>query len=93
MEDEPIMDNEISSELTGLNKGSKLQKQKQIIIWIAAGAIFLIVLILIIILVSKSGGGKKRDESKLVGLISCIYDVETIKENTLIFGNEFVKKK
>ena len=37
MEDEPINKEEISSELTGLNKGDKSRKKKQIIIGLSIG--------------------------------------------------------
>ena len=46
-EDVNIKDAELSSELTGLNKGIKEQKKKQIII----GAIFTFILVLLLIII------------------------------------------
>ena len=100
------MDNDINSDLIGLKKDNILQKKKNLFIGIAAGTIFLVILIIIILLIVKGPkneekGGQKdkdkdkedeRDPSTLVGLINCIYDVNSISENTLIFGDEFNKE-
>ena len=40
MEEEPITQNEINSELTGLNKGEKKEKKKKLIIYISVSVTF-----------------------------------------------------
>ena len=50
MEDQTLK-NELSSELTGLNKGDKAKRKKNIIIGVTLGVILLILIIIIIILI------------------------------------------
>ena len=78
--------NELNSELTGLNKGEKQQKIKQLIIYISIGAVGLIALIVLIVLVAKSKGS---DSKKTIGEINCDYEVKTITQNTQLLGKEF----
>ena len=90
-----IGENELSSELTGLNKGEAEHKKKLLIGGMVA-AIILIILITIIIIVSTSGKSENEEEpdySKLtkLGEINCIFDVNSITQPTEILGNEFVK--
>ena len=83
-----VLKEEINSELTGFNKGDKEKKRKQIILGIVLGLIFIIVLVLIIVLARKSSGDNEEktdpdkkdeeEESKVLGEINCIYDVQTI---------------
>jgi hypothetical protein len=82
---------ELSSELTGLNKGEKEQRKKQLIIGISVGAVFIVVLIIILI-VSLSGGSSNDDSSSLptIGEINCVYDILST-ENTILLGDEFNK--
>ena len=101
MEEDNIYVNEINSELTGLNKGEKEEKLKKVILSITFGATFLIVVILIIILAvsgsknSKNNDEKNKDEdiptTPIIGEIYCIYDIQSITDSTILFGNEFIK--
>ena len=83
--DVKLKDAELSSELTGLNKGIKEQKKKQIIIAVIFSSILVLLLVVIIILSQR----KKGDERSFLGEINCVYDVQTPK--TSVFGNDFVK--
>ena len=89
--DEGESPKELSSELTGLNKGEKEQRKKQLIIGISVGAVFIILLIIILI-VALSGGSSDDDSSSLptIGEINCEYDILST-EATIILGNEFNK--
>ena len=98
-----VLKEEINSELTGFNKGDKEKKRKQIILGIVLGLIFIIVLVLIIVLARKSSGDneektdpdkkdEEEEESKVLGEINCIYDVQTINFETLLFGKDFKKE-
>ena len=93
MEDEITAENELSSELTGLNKGEHAKKKK-LMIGIGIGATILIILIIIIaIIVSSGGSNKETDYSKLeiLGQINCTYDIDFTTKPTQILGEEFVK--
>ena len=90
MEDENFGDTnfgneEIKSELTGLNKGDKDQKKKQIIIGIAASA-FLVVILVIIIILATSNSKKKL---KFIGDINCIYDIQSLE--SMIISEDYKK--
>ena len=92
--EEPITQNEISSELTGLNKGEK-ERKKQIIIGIAAGVLLLAIIIFIIVVAASSSKGEDDDdedpEYPAIGEINCIYEIRSTTQNTLLLSNEFVK--
>ena len=85
MEEEPIISNEINSELTGLNEGNQ-KKNTKLIILLLAGSVFLIILIIIVIIISKD-----NSKSKPLGEINCNFNIKTISENIKILGNDFKK--
>ena len=87
MADEPINNEEISSELTGLNKGDKVRKKHQLIIGLSMGG-GLVVVSLIIIIVSLSTKSHE-DQSNPIGQINCIYNVQTLSEPIPLIGTEF----
>ena len=91
MEDQTLK-NELSSELTGLNKGDKAKKKKNIIIGVTLGAILLILFIIIIILIN-TGLNLDNDPSNMdtVGEINCIYEVQSPAVYTVLLGNDFTK--
>ena len=91
MEDQTLKE-ELNSELTGLNKGEKAKRKKQIIIASALSLLFIIIIIVIIILIN-TGSNLDEDTSnlELLGEINCIYDVQSISSNTLLIGNDFIK--
>ena len=75
MDDDNFGSEEIKSELTGLNKGEKDQKKKQMIIGIAFSAILLVLLIIIIILTTLN----PKKKTKFIGDINCVYDIQTLE--------------
>ena len=92
MEEEIVNKTEISSELTGLNKGEKLWKKKQLIIGLSiGGGIVAIALITLIIVLSTESKKDKKDEdhSNPRGQINCIYNVQTLSEPIQLIGTEF----
>ena len=91
MEEEPINTNELNSELTGLNKGEKEKKLKQLIIYTSSGTLILIILIVLIIVLTQSKDSDSDSDSKknIIGEINCIYDIRSFK--TKLFGDEFEK--
>ena len=92
MDDEPLTqpEKELSSELTGLNKGQKELKKKQLIIGIVAG-VSLAILIIIIIVVSATGSNNKSSPN-LKGEINLTYDVSNTLEPIPILGIDFRKE-
>ena len=94
--EEPIT-GEINSEITGLNKGEKGAKKKKLIIGLSISAIFIIVLVIILILVFSNSRDSKNDSENdipntpIIGEINLVYDIQTITENTILFGNKFTK--
>ena len=105
MDDDPLTEGELSSELTGLNKGEKAKKKKQLIFGIALASFLIITfIIIIIIIVSSSDSGsneQKKEEDKkeeeevptlpVIGEITCTYYIQSNNKNTLILGNDFNK--
>ena len=102
MEDDMILnENELSSQLTGLNKTPITQKTKLIIISSIVFALIIIVAIIIIVTSSgnnsqSSGGGASGEEpheevKTKLGEINCVYDVKSISKNTVLLSNEFKK--
>ena len=105
--DEPITQEEISSELTGLNKGQKEQKRKELIMGIIFGSIFLVVIIIIIIVSATSSNSDDEEKkttpddggdediptptSPSIGEINCVYEILTTSQNTLLLSNEYSK--
>ena len=91
MDDEPLTPtHELSSELTGLNKGQSELKKKQLIIGIAAGSL-LAVLIIIIIIVASTTSSNKKSSPKIIGEINLIYDVSNTFDAIEILGKEYKK--
>ena len=90
-EEAPITDKELSSQLTGLNKGTTSTKNKIILI----GGISIIVLMIIIIIIVIATSSSSSDEKNIVftkqGEINCVYDVRSISRNTILLSNEFIK--
>jgi len=62
-EDSPITDNELSSELTGLNKNESNKKINPIII--SAIVLAVIIIVVIIIIVATSGSSDSSDKKQL----------------------------
>ena len=101
MEDEePLRQDELNSELTGLNKGEKNLKKKQLIFGLVFGALLLTIVIIIIVL-HASGSIISNDDNKdidndtpslqVIGEINCVYEVQSDKENTILLVNEYNK--
>ena len=94
MEDQPILKEELGSELTGLNKGEKAKRMKLIAGFsIGLGLFIIITVIIIIASVSGKSDGETEDDfpKDKIGEINLKYDVQTITENTILFGGEFQK--
>ena len=96
MDDEDINmgENELSSQLIGLNRMDP-SKQKKIFIAIGAGVVALI-LIIILIVVATSGKSTSESDDDTSGLtpigeIKCTFDISTTSEPTQILGEDFVK--
>ena len=96
MENDNVLKNEeLSSELTGLNKGEALAKKR--IIMIASSIIGLIVLMILIIIIvgvtSKNDENENEEipENTKTGVINCIYDVKSTSIETILLSNEFTK--
>ena len=81
-QDIPINDNELSSQLTGLNKGENPLFKKKALIGIIAAIIAAIIIVVIIILVislrSGGGNGSNSNKKKIIAEINCIYEVQMI---------------
>ena len=95
--DEDIYIDTINSELTGLNKDERNSKNKKflIVLTIAIILIFLIIIIIIILIIPEkniNNGKEKEDKEKKEekGNINCIYNIQSILQETNLFGNEFV---
>ena len=98
-----LKDTELSSQLTGFNKGVSSQRKKLIIISSIVFGVIIITLIIIIIATSfsnskkesESGGGGEEDQHEDVkvklGEINCLYDVKSISKDTILLSNEFKK--
>ena len=93
MEEETLNQKELSSELTGLNKGEKDRKRKQYIIDISLSVLaFIIFIVIIIVSTSNSRDDEKnREDMSEIGEISCIYEIKTNDRETMLLGNEFIK--
>ena len=89
MEDEPITKGEIQSEITGLNKGEKEAKKKQLMIGLIVGAGILLIAIIIIIIIVANSKDEIQAEPKTIGEINCLYDIQ--KTKTVLFGEQFLK--
>ena len=92
MEEQPMNKGELSSELTGLNKGEKQRKKKQLMIGLSIGGGLLIVglIILIVLLTTKDKKDDKTPVDKSLGLITCIYNVQIISKPILLISEEFI---
>ncbi len=90
MEETPMTQDELNSELTGLNKGQKDKKKIQLLIGIGAAGILILLIVIIIIIVATSSKSKKNKE--VIGEIKCTLDVSNSNIDTDILGEEFDKK-
>ena len=97
MEEEPLQKQELSSELTGLNKGEKQRKKKLMILGISSGAAILVIIAIILIIVlvdvddnkkNDDGDDDRKEEDYSLGKINCIYDVQNTRL-IQILGQEF----
>ena len=85
----------------GVGKGAmanNILKNKKMLLIIGGGIIGLIVLVIIIIAIVKGSNSDGNDEDEEIiptkdtlGTIKCIYQVESITEETQIIGEEFEK--
>ena len=99
MEDDlAISENEISSQLIGLEDQGILAKRTKLIVVGSVALAILFVALIIIIAASSSkksrgGRGQKPDEDlkDILGEISCTYDVQSKSKNTMLISNEFKK--
>ena len=93
MEEEALNQKEISSELTGFNKGEKDRKKKLYIIGVSLSVLTLVIFIVIIIVsVSASQNNEKHSENMTeIGEINCIYEITSNDKETILLGNEFIK--
>ena len=102
---EPLtQDEEISSQLMGLNKTwDKTLKNKKLIIAIVCGIVLFSILLIIIILSLSNSDSKEEpkesdepdkphDPDDLVGEINCVYDIFITSNPIIILGQEFNKK-
>ena len=94
---DPAMANkELSSELTGLNKGEKELRKKHILIGISVAALSIFMLIIVLITVNltskEENGSNDSSEKTIVGEINCVYEIESTNQNTKLIGNEYLKK-
>ena len=105
-EEQPINEeNELGSELTGLNKGESNKKKKQIIIGAVAAGV-LVVLIVVVIIIASSGGSDSKNSDKpsgdeeqdddhgdktQCGEINLVYDVRNDEEKIFILGEDYNK--
>lgn len=95
--EEPLANEEISSELTGLNKGDKDKKKKQLIIGAGIGIAVAILLLILIIVIANSGSSSSDKEQKErtsspIGEINLIYDIQNIREPTALLGDDYNKE-
>ena len=97
-EEIPLGDNELSSELTGLNKESFFNKK--MLIGIIATSVFLVIIIIIILAIAlnkddSKNDSKNEDDNKVprtkIAEINCVYDVQIITGNTVLLGANFKK--
>ena len=64
MEEEPALNEELNSELTGFNKGEKARKKKLIIGLSVGVGILIVVAIIIIIVVETTKGSSEKKKRK-----------------------------
>ena len=91
----PISGNELSSELTGVNKNENSQKKKLVIF--SAGITFsLVIIIIIIILMTQNRDKNSKDENNsnnkdTIAEINCVYDIQSTSLETPLISEEFDK--
>ena len=86
--DIPIMSNDISSKLTGVNKDETSQKKK---LFLIVGIISVVIIITLIIIIVVSLTGKNSSDDTKIGEITCIYEINTITQKVEILGKDFSK--
>ena len=70
-------ENEISSQLTGLNKEDPIDKKK---ILLYSGLSLFLIILLIIIIIIVINKNKKNDISNKIAEFICIYDIQNKKQ-------------
>ena len=93
--DEVLQTNELYSELRRLNKSEREKNKLKLIIGLSLGICLILLTIIIIILVTtinkNNPDNNGRSKKTVIGVINCIYYIETSKDNTLLLGNDFDK--
>ena len=103
MEDGEMNEGELSSELTGLNKGQTALDKKKLMIGIGIVGALIIIAVIIAVAVStskKKGEEKGKDKSQddddkektVIGEIRCLLDVSSSFRETMIIGEDYSKK-
>ena len=90
-EGSPIGEEELNSNLPGLEKSNLknfLNQNMKLIIGVGAGIAILIIIIIVIILST----GQKSSTGEALGTMECIYDIDITSRETQIIGNDFSKK-
>ena len=82
-EDFIMGENELKSELTGLNKGKSSSKRVKIILSIGIASILTISLILIIIGITNNRNSKNKKKD-LLAKINCLYNIQNINKESII---------
>ena len=93
MEDAPLTAEELSSELTGLNKGEKGLKKKQFMIILGVAIAVIVILIVIIIVASANSGPKNENapKSTVLGEIKLSFNIDSDSKSIKILSDEFEK--
>ena len=89
-EDFIMGENELKSELTGLNKGESSSKRVKIILSIGIASLLIISIILIIVLITNNRNSK-NEKKDILAKINCLYNIQNINKESIILGNEFNK--
>ena len=89
----PITNEELSSQLTGLNKEGSLlsDKEKKKLILISSIVFVTIIIIIIILITTLNTKSNKKKVYEKLGEINCVYEVQSISVNTVLLSNEFKK--
>ena len=84
----PISGNELSSELTGLNKDQDSQKKKLIGITLGITISIIVVIIIIIAITLNKDKNNNNEELDILAEINCSYDIKSISQETTILSND-----
>ena len=91
MEEQILQQKELSSELTGLNKGNNTIINRKFLIILISGVLLISLIIAIIIIFSKNRENTPKN-ALIIGEINCIYDIEIISQKSILLGNNFKKE-